>query len=207
MDTMISTLTIYLDQLEAYIQQMRHIVSQLHTCADSQEKIQLTREYQRVWNDSLDTRQMIRLEIQRISPNHPLHERKRQLYAVLKQVKQDFRYASPPDLAANPDFETAEGLMHHGRTLQAESLTSLQQTVSTVHDARDLGVKINVKLAQQTEQIQGYGRKLEDLGQQVRTGSEIGRHMLRQWRHSKAIWLLVTLIVVGIVVIIVLETK
>lgn len=106
--------------------------------------------------------------------------------------------------SANPKQEpkeSADELMKLGLKTQEESNDSLKRTQQRINDAKDIGIDINLKLAQDTEKLAKLDHDLEAIGTTLDRTKKVINRIGRKIATDKIVWLFAILIMCAIVLI------
>lgn len=133
--------------------------------------------------------------------------------AELKELKNEYEWrkaASAKDQLIgdaketnSADLTTNEGAMKYGLDLQDKSKDSLQRTLKTVHEAKDIGVDTVAKLEANTQQIEGMYDKLESIESTLQRSTKVIKRIGRKMATDKLIWGVTLLVLAAIIFIIV----
>jgi DNA repair ATPase RecN len=157
------------------------------------------------------------IELRHLGPNNPSKNEYKQILKdhkhTLKELRNEFDYKSAAvtknellgEDKDTADRETAEGLMKHGDNVMNSSKDSLERTLRTVQDAKEVGVDINAKLEANTAQIEGMYDKLEEIESTLQRSTKVIKRMARKMATDKYVWVVVALVFFAILFIIIYQ--
>ena len=104
------------------------------------------------------------------------------------------------------DISTAEGMMKHGMNVMEKSHKSLVRTIRTIDETRQIGIDVNQRLEQQTNQIENMYDNLESIDSTFGRSMKVIKRMGRKMATDKYIWVVITL-VLGTIFFIIIAQK
>jgi len=161
------------------------------------------------------------IDMRHLGPNHPnknefkvtLREHKN----ALKELRNDFEWKKSTQVKnelvgegggdEEDQKETAEGLMQHGLDVQDKSKASLERTLGKIQDTKIIGQDINVKLEQNTAQIEGIYDKIESIETTLQRSTKVIKRIARKMATDKYIWVVAILVFAAIVFILIWKNR
>jgi hypothetical protein len=163
------------------------------------------------YNDCQIEIDMIRVDIADLPPAQRREHRQvvKELLNKLKVIRNERDWTTRAEFGSPnlPVLDTPQGLIDHGRNLQSASIHSLQQQVGVVQDTLAVAKATATKVAQQRDQLVRLKTQMAEFDEPLQRVREILRRMMKRAISSKILWVLLTCIIAGVVLIIVLKTK
>lgn len=209
------------EQLSKLVDSMNGKLAQAEK-ASGAEREALCGEIMAIHADATNAVDLYRMEFRSLTHQERgvYKEKLRAHRSALKTIQQEVKWIGGSDkkgelLAGatqareldNPELETVDGMIAHGRNLQDDSIKSLQRTVGTVAATRELGAETAVKVHAQTEQMQSLYDDLYEIDDMLDRSVQIVKRMARRVASQRVLWILTFLIVCGIITIVVLRTQ
>jgi hypothetical protein len=158
-----------------------------------------TKELAAIMDLYKDAFEMYKLEVN--STKHEKGNMRRHRKAI-KELENEIEWKKTSDVRNQlmgdhkitiPD-QSEEGLINHGRGVLNESKSSLQRTMMTIAQAREVAVGTAEKLRQQTEELERINNNLAQIDATMGSASKTIRSIARRVMTDKYIWVLIFLL-------------
>lgn len=99
-----------------------------------------------------------------------------------------------------------DAALEYGSNVQDASMIAMKRALQDCAEAKQVGIQTVGQLESQTMQMEQVSDDLDDIDSTVTRASRIISQMLRRTATDKCIWLLASILVIGILIMIVLYT-
>ena len=140
-----------------------------------------------------------------ISKKQLLSHRKmiKQFRTDIKGLQRQLLITNNQSTDSQTEMSTIDGMINHGNKVLSQSKASLVRTVQTIQDAREIGIDINNKLEQQTQQTERMYDHIDSIDSTLGRSTKILKRMARKMLTDKYLWCVITLVLGAIIFIII----
>jgi len=198
-------------QLDELLEEVKLLLDGLEKSTRRAQDIDDLEERFHTYENTLDALQM---EIKALSPNDKKNWKKkfRQYKKQLKEMKNDFEWKKSNKIRsdllkdheeANPELNTADGLMEHGKTILKEGKESLERTAATLGRTAEIAKKTAEKLAEQQRQLEKIFDDIKSIDSTLTRSTRIIKRIGRKIATDKYLWVIIFIVIFFIIFIII----